>query len=138
MDHYDVALEVLSRTCTLSEISAALGRRGDASSVEKGDLIPAPLVKVLGKRRSATCWRIGSGRRRTVRLDSQIKALLAKVPADFTRNISRLRGRKKALMVVGVFTQRIMKTFRISNEQLRSIAAFGCDLEVVHYNTRDQ
>src|SRR6266446_3377007 len=127
MGHYDVALEVLSRTRTLSEMSAALGRRGDASSIDKGDLIPPLLVEVLGKRRlgkrrSTTCWKIGSGQRRAVQLNLHLQALLTKVPAGFTGNIRRLRGRKRALVVVGVFTERIMKTFRIPNEQLRSIA----------------
>ncbi len=137
MGHYEVALEVLSRKRTLSEISAALRRPGDAGSIEKGDVIAAPLVKLLGKRHSTTAWKMGTGTRGSVRLNTQLKALLAKVPPGFTRNISRLRGRKKAILVLGVFSQRIMKTFRIPNEQLKSIAALGCDLEVSHYNTAD-
>ena len=135
MDEYIVSLNVVSRRHTLAEISGALGLMPASDCPERGQVVPSPL-RGLQKRFTATCWRLESGVRRTARLHRHFEGLFARIPATFALRLRRLKLDKPALVSIGIFTSRPMKTIVISQDELERFRELGCELEVIYYSDR--
>ena len=123
-----VSIDLVSKTATLAEISAAIGMEPDVNISHE---IGQPLRK--GKLWQQTIWRLGSGCPDTAPITDHMDALLRAFPFDALRDRSRLPADLLADLNIGVIQPYFCNTLVIPNDRIRKFVEFGMSLSVAVY-----
>ena len=123
-----VSIDLVSKTATLAEISAAIGMEPDVNISHE---IGQPLRK--GKVWQQAIWRLGSGCPDTAPITDHMDALLRAFPFDALRDRSRLPADLLADLNIGVIRPYFCNTLVIPNDRLRKFVELGINLSIDVY-----